>query len=180
MPTSRRSSASRFGARSTAAARFAAVARALGISRQAAHRRYRDLPTDATRRPTQLLPQAREVLRLARAEAERTGATTVDGMHVVLACVAAGHLRADGLMPAITRRVVAVPPPASRRSRPPFGLALVADLQGHHGPIGVAELLNAACEDRAARRLFRQLSGMPDPAVLAAQETTKPALQAGF
>ena len=40
---------------------FAAVARALGISRQAAHRRYRNLAASAPRRPT-LAPDARAAL----------------------------------------------------------------------------------------------------------------------
>lgn len=60
-----------------AGASFADVARALGISRQAAHRRFRDLaPEQAYPRPRRLVAseQARRVMRLAQAEATAAGA----------------------------------------------------------------------------------------------------------
>jgi hypothetical protein len=56
---------------------FSDIARALGISRQAAHRRFRDLmprPRRARRRPLVATDAARRVVRLARAEALAAGA----------------------------------------------------------------------------------------------------------
>src|SRR5262245_43763337 len=56
---------------------FADVARALGISRQAAHRRYRDLALERPRTPRPRLvasEQARRAIQLAQAEAVAAGA----------------------------------------------------------------------------------------------------------
>src|SRR3954451_20882489 len=59
---------------------FTAIAEPLGISRQAAHRRYRDLnPT-----PT-LSAEARAALLRAREEAARLGSYSIDGQHLLLA-----------------------------------------------------------------------------------------------
>ena len=69
---------------------FADVARALGISRQAAHRRYRDL-TQARDPQVTVTEPARRVLRLAREEALATQATALGGEHVLIAV-----LRCDG------------------------------------------------------------------------------------
>ena len=67
---------------------FAQVARPLGISRQAAHRRYRRLaaspPPRPRPRPT-LAPEARAALVRARREAARHGSISVDGTHLLLA-----------------------------------------------------------------------------------------------
>src|SRR4051795_5878936 len=54
---------------------YADIARPLGISRQAAHRRYRDLASapPAPRRASTLSPEARAALIRAREEAERHG-----------------------------------------------------------------------------------------------------------
>lgn len=70
---------------------FSAVARALGVSRQAAHRRFRDLAPpaqqDGSERPT---PEARLVVEYARREATDLGATAVGSEHLLL-----GILRND-------------------------------------------------------------------------------------
>jgi len=66
---------------------FAAVARELGISRQAAHRRYRGLVTNG---PT-YTPRVLRLLQLARQEAARAGAEHVEVEHVAL--VLAGRAR---------------------------------------------------------------------------------------
>ena len=63
---------------------FADVARPLGISRQAAHRRYRDLATRPPQRPT-LAPETRAALIRARQEATRHGSVSIDSTHVLLA-----------------------------------------------------------------------------------------------
>jgi ATP-dependent Clp protease ATP-binding subunit ClpA len=71
---------------------FANVARALGISRQAAHRRFRDLAHTPPRNPRRRLvatDAVRRVMRLAQAEALAAGATA-GSEHVLL-----GILRTD-------------------------------------------------------------------------------------
>ncbi len=66
---------------------FAAIAREVGISRQAAHRRYRGL----TVAEPVYAPAMLRVLQLARSEAARFGAETVEVEHV--ARVLAGRAR---------------------------------------------------------------------------------------
>jgi ATP-dependent Clp protease ATP-binding subunit ClpA len=75
---------------------FGAVARALGISRQAAHRRYRDLagvslpdPREETARPGRILvtSEARAAVNLAREEASALGAGTVGSEHLLLGII---------------------------------------------------------------------------------------------
>src|SRR3954464_14981991 len=66
---------------------FSAIARPLGISRQAAHRRYRDLTRvapPAPRRPA-LSGEARAALIRAREEATRHGSRSIDSEHLLLA-----------------------------------------------------------------------------------------------
>src|SRR4051795_12542357 len=63
---------------------FADVARPLRISRQAAHRRYRDLASPPPQRPT-LAPEARAALIRARQEAARHGSISINSTHLLLA-----------------------------------------------------------------------------------------------
>jgi hypothetical protein len=83
---------------------FGEVARALGITRQAAHRRYRELaprrPGDP-RRPV-ATEQSRHVVRCARAEARAAGAPAPGSRDVLLGilrtdCSAAHALRSEGV-----------------------------------------------------------------------------------
>jgi hypothetical protein len=86
---------------------FGDVARALGISRQAAHRRYRELsPARSGRRPGPdrlvVTAQARHCLRLAWAEAVAAGARAAGSRHLLLGILqtdgdAARALRAEGV-----------------------------------------------------------------------------------
>jgi transposase-like protein len=64
---------------------FAAVARALGITRQAAHRRYRHLLDGQAQPRLVASAEALAVLQRARLEAARAGAETVGAEHVVRA-----------------------------------------------------------------------------------------------
>jgi ATP-dependent Clp protease ATP-binding subunit ClpA len=89
---------------------YGAVARALGISRQAAHRRYRELaaatepPPDGDE-PMQLrvAPEARAAVQLAGDEASALGAARIGSEHLLLGIlrasddVAAAALRACGV-----------------------------------------------------------------------------------
>jgi ATP-dependent Clp protease ATP-binding subunit ClpA len=72
------------------------IARDLGVSRQAAHRRFRDLAGDEPR----LLSTAetRRVLRYAREEASALGAETPRSEHVVLAVLRAADLPASAVL----------------------------------------------------------------------------------
>jgi hypothetical protein len=91
--------------RSLAAGRsFGEVARALGISRQAAHRRYRGLAPVRPGAPRRLVAteQARQVVRGARAETLTAGAPAAGSREVLLGilrteCDAAQALRSEGV-----------------------------------------------------------------------------------
>jgi hypothetical protein len=91
--------------RSLAAGRsFGEVARALGISRQAAHRRYRQLAPARHGAPRRLraTEQTRQVLLGARAETVMAGAPTAGSREVLLGilrteCGAAQALRSEGI-----------------------------------------------------------------------------------
>jgi hypothetical protein len=127
---------------------FTAIARGLGVSRQAAHRRYRHLVPE--RQPvSRVTPEVRGVLRLAREEAARCGAECIEGEHVVRALVAAGRLPGLTLEPAR----------ALPGSRPPttLGRRLLSALTRMEPPIDVEDLLRAAAEEPAARRLLDRL-----------------------
>jgi ATP-dependent Clp protease ATP-binding subunit ClpA len=75
---------------------YGAVARALGISRQAAHRRYRELagvslpdPREGAARPGRILvtSEARAAVNLAREEAGALGSRTVGSEHILLGII---------------------------------------------------------------------------------------------
>lgn len=89
---------------------YGAVARALGISRQAAHRRYRELaaatdPPSTDDEPARLRvsPEARAAVQLAGEEAAAMGATRIGSEHLLLGILRAGDpiaaaaLRAGGI-----------------------------------------------------------------------------------
>jgi hypothetical protein len=129
-----------------AGASFAAVAAPLGISRQAAHRRYRDL-TAPPRRQT-LSPEARAALLRAREEATRYGAGSIDSTHLLLAIA-----RERGL--AVGRDFG---PPAVN-AVVPSGLhpALHARLTSGAGVLQLDHLLQAALEDPDGVRMLDRL-----------------------
>jgi AcrR family transcriptional regulator len=73
-------------------ATFATIARELGVSRQAVHRRFRSLA--AGEEPLQTSLDARRVLRLAREEALAVSAPATSGPHIVVATLRAADLPA--------------------------------------------------------------------------------------
>jgi ATP-dependent Clp protease ATP-binding subunit ClpA len=83
---------------------FGELARSLGISRQAAHRRYRDLAPERSpdsRRQLVATERVRRAVRLAEAEARRSG-VAAGSLHVMLAILhtdseAARALHAEGV-----------------------------------------------------------------------------------
>jgi hypothetical protein len=133
---------------------YADVARPLGISRQAAHRRYRDLAAPPPQKPT-LAPEARAALIRARQEATRHGSVSIDSKHLLLA-IAEGR----GVDVTAARRSFA--PPAINASVP-SGLhpALHARLTRDPGTLQLDHLVRAALEDPEGRRLLDQLGVAP-------------------
>jgi transposase-like protein len=75
---------------------FAAIARDLGVSRQAVHRRFRDLATQAPPRLT--ARDVGRVLQYAREEAAAMGAGLVGSEHVLLGVLRAEDLPASELL----------------------------------------------------------------------------------
>ena len=86
----------------TAGRTYGDVARALGISRQAAHRRFKDL-AKTQRRGSQRLPptpEVRLVFEYAREEARVLGATELAPVHLVLGILRNGDQRAAAALSA--------------------------------------------------------------------------------
>ncbi len=125
---------------------LAAIGRALGISRQATHRRYGDLSTTAKKphRPATpvpsglfITPEARLVLRHAIAEARATGQPAVDSGHVLLALLrppTCPVLEAAGITPERARsHILGASAPADafarHRDRPDARVFLLAASQ---------------------------------------------------
>jgi hypothetical protein len=133
---------------------FGDVARAIGISRQAAHRRYRDLATPAPK--PALSAEARSALIRAREEATRHGSISIDSTHLLLAI---SRQRQLGIDVEAARRTFG--PPAMNASAP-TGLhpALHARLTRDRGPLNLDQLLRAAIEDPDGQRLLARL-GVP-------------------
>jgi transposase-like protein len=153
---------------------YGAVARALGITRQAAHRRYRDL-ADATEPPPgaeparlRVAPEARAAVQLAGEEATALGAAQMGSEHLLLGilragdAVAAGALRAagvtlDGARAAATPTLTTTAAngtgaddrasAVTRYARAVFGEAMRQAAVAPDRSIGVADLLRAALHD---------------------------------
>src|SRR4051794_9628068 len=125
---------------------FTAIAKPLGISRQAAHRRYRNLSIPPQPR---LSREARHALVRARDEATRHGSRSIDSEHLLLA------LAPRGLDVEAARRSIA---PPTVNAPTPAGLhpSLHARLVRNHGPLEIDHLLRAALEDPSARRLLQR------------------------
>jgi hypothetical protein len=135
---------------------YAEVATPLGISRQAAHRRYRTLATPPPK-PT-LSPEARSALIRAREEATRHGSVSIDSTHLLLAI---SRQRQLGIDVEAARRTFA--PPAVNASVP-TGLhpSLHARLTRGRGPLDLDHLLRAAIEDPEGQRLLARLGVVPE------------------
>jgi ATP-dependent Clp protease ATP-binding subunit ClpA len=142
---------------------FSAIAKPLGISRQAAHRRYRDInASPPPRRPPTLSAEARATLIRAREEAARHGSRSIDSEHLLLALARSSQLQRLGLDVEAARRSFA-PPAINAASPAGFRPSLHALLARDDGPIGVDHLLRAALEDPAggALRLLDRLGIQP-------------------
>jgi transposase-like protein len=177
-----------------AGASYGSVARALGISRQAAHRRYRELAAatepPAGGEPTRLrvTPEARAAVQLAGEEATALGAAQMGSEHLLLGILRAGDgqaaaaLRAAGVTldraRAAATPTLAVPngngtpddraSAVTRYARAVFGEALRHAAAHPDRVIAVTDLLRAALRDPGggACRTLAALEVTPD-AVLA-------------
>jgi ATP-dependent Clp protease ATP-binding subunit ClpA len=159
---------------------YAAIARELGLSRQAVHRRFRSVAGEEL--PLLLAPGVRRVLQHAREEAAAVGAETLESQHVLLAVLrapddppAAAALHAAGVTLGRARTQVAG---ASSRGRlfgrgpaavdPRAWLAAPARAARERGAhrIEIEDLLAAALDDPAggAARTLRALGA--DPAAI--------------
>ena len=130
---------------------YTQIARPLGISRQAAHRRYRDLTA-----PPTLSDDARAALVRAREEAARHGSRSIDGEHLVLALADAGALQLD--VEAARRSF----PPPTLNAPKPAGLhpALHARLVRNGGVLGLDHLVQATLEDAGAQQLLARFGSV--------------------
>ena len=74
----------------------------MGISRQAAHRRFRDLNVQRGQEPPRLLPtpEVRLAFEYARAEAKALGASVLSSAHILLGIVRNGDRRAAAALTA--------------------------------------------------------------------------------
>jgi hypothetical protein len=147
-----------------AGASYGALARALGISRQAAHRRYRELAA-AAEPPTgtprlHVTPEARAAVQLAGEEAKALGAPRIGSEHLLLGILRAGDARAAAVLRAAgvkleQARLAAQPTLADNQNGPSaitayarhvFGEAMRQAAADRHA-IDVADLLAAALGD---------------------------------
>jgi ATP-dependent Clp protease ATP-binding subunit ClpC len=151
---------------------YGAVARALGISRQAAHRRYRELadatePPPGSEQPARLrvTPEARAAVQLAGEEATALGAARMGSEHLLLGILRAGDgvaaeaLRKHGVTlenarAAVQPTLATEGPPADDRTsavtayaRRVFGEALREAAADRVHLIGVSDLLRSALRD---------------------------------
>jgi hypothetical protein len=133
---------------------YADIARPLGISRQAAHRRYRDLASAPPARPT-LSPEARAALLKAREEAARHGSVSIDSTHLLLAIAGQRGVDVDAARRSFGPPTINAPVPSGLHP------ALHARLTRGEGMLGLDHLVRAALEDPDGRRLLDRLGVAP-------------------
>src|SRR4051812_32014039 len=133
---------------------YADIARPLGISRQAAHRRYRELATAPPARPT-LSPEARAALLRAREEAARHGSVSIDSIHLLLAIAGQQGVDVDAARRSFGPPTLNAPVPSGLHPK------LHARLTRGAGILGLDHLVRAALEDPDGRRLLERLGVAP-------------------
>jgi ATP-dependent Clp protease ATP-binding subunit ClpA len=82
----------------TAGRSFKVIARALGVSRQAVHRRYQDLTPPRGMHGVTPSPELRLAIAYAKAEAEALGSPTVTTPHLLLGILRGGDRRGAGAL----------------------------------------------------------------------------------
>ena len=139
---------------------FTAIAVPLAISRQAAHRRHRDLAVTREELPLRTFsPDARAALQRARQEAARQGAPSIASEHLL---IAVARTRALGLDIDAARRTVG--PPRHDASEPAGLHPSLRTRLAQHSHLELDHLLHAALEDPGggARRLLDRLGVRPE------------------
>jgi ATP-dependent Clp protease ATP-binding subunit ClpA len=152
------------------------VAQALGVSRQSAHRRFRDLVPPRAR-ATKLLPtpEARLAVEYARREASRQGAPTVGSVHMLLGILCSGDSETVRTLDALGITVDAVREVAqtldmsdglATEHRAALGQALRMALREEAEMVGLRHVLAGVLHDPAAgaTRAIRALGVTPDQA----------------
>jgi transposase-like protein len=150
-------------------ATFAELAGALGISRQAAHRRYRALAQPEPQPPLTLEPRpepeitraARAALAVARDEASRQGSATIDSGHLLFGAIATADRIVAGRLSELGATVDALRRPArgGPTARPGFDRAVRTALTAVDR-LDLDRVLRVALDapDGRARKLLEQLS----------------------
>jgi transposase-like protein len=133
---------------------YADIARPLNISRQAAHRRYRDLASAPPPKPT-LSPEARAALVRAREEAARHGSISIDSTHLLLAIAQQRGVNVDAARRSFGPPTINAPVPSGLH--PTLHARLVRGV----GTLGLDHLVRAALEDPDGRRLLDRLGVAP-------------------
>ena len=170
----------------TAGGSYGDVARAMGITRQGAHRRFKDL-TKGPRRGSERLPptpEVRLVFEYAREEARSLGASVLTPVHVVLGILRNGDRRAAAALGASGIELEAARRVARAGSAPGGGgkvdirailgeTALCARRRGA-SEVQVEHLLRSALasEDPGAEHLLKRLGVVP--ALVLAQLDAQP------
>jgi hypothetical protein len=138
---------------------FSTIGATMGVSRQAAHRRFRGLRGQASEHyGLELSAGALRVLRRAGTEAARAEAARVGAVHVVLALIALGHAAAgvDIDQARACAGVGAGCGPFPSELEP----ALAVALEHEGAPVGLGGLLRAVGHDPAARALIARIGRM--------------------
>src|SRR6478735_7476517 len=164
----------------TAGETVSAIARALGVSRQSAHRRFRDLvPARMRSKRPSPTPEARLVVEYARREAREMAITTVGSEHLVLGVLRSGDhpaaARLNGLGITLdAARTAALSLQESGREHSEIDReikrvleeALHAARRDGADRVGVEHILTGALCDPAggATRMLRALGVTPDEA----------------
>jgi hypothetical protein len=157
-------------------ATFSDLARSLGISRQAAHRRYRrtdppePIPLESTRTIT---PEACAAIEFALDEAARRGSAAVDSAHFLTGIVATAGAEATARLERLGITVAAVrrhcdPSPAARQRPRSVGRSL-RDVLSDGGTLDLDRLVLATLDapDARAREVLEALA-VPPRALIAA------------
>ena len=151
-----------------------AVAQALGVSRQSAHRRFRDLVPPRAR-TTRLLAdaEARLAVEYARREANRQGAPTVGSVHLLLGILCSGDSETVQALDALGVTIDAVREAAqmldmsnglAAERRAALGQALRMALHEEAETVGLRHILAGVLDDLEASAMtaIRTLGVTPD------------------
>ena len=163
----------------TAGGSFGSVAQAMGVSRQAVHRRFRDLsPRRRRSRGLPPTPEVRLVFEYAREEAKRLGASVLEPVHMLLGILrngdgrAASALASAGVTLEAARRDAGArsnggPSPKQVDVRAVLAESVQCARRREADCVEVEHLLRAALADGSEGRLMLERLGASPAGVLA-------------